>query len=140
VQVQTGVVRGREVVCDMFIPYHFYPVATLAKPTTIISHSHAILTWRRNQIKIMNTPAKGPCLSIIASRALSQPIHSHLMAFCPTMDLLAVVTHEERVEVHRLNGQRAFGLQRKSQSIKVESLCWKYNGTGLNFLYFSLST
>lgn len=85
---------------------------------------------KENQIKTMNTHAKGPCLSVIASRTLSQPIYPHLMSFCPTMDLLAVVTHEERVEVHRLNGQRAFGLQRKSQGVKVESLCWKYNGIG----------
>jgi anaphase-promoting complex subunit 4 len=45
------------------------------------------------------------------------------------MDLLAVVTIEERVEVYRISGQRAFGLQRKIQDVKVESICWKYNGS-----------
>jgi anaphase-promoting complex subunit 4 len=44
------------------------------------------------------------------------------------MDLVAVVTEDERVDVLRFNGQRAFGLQRKDDSVKVGSICWKYNG------------
>jgi anaphase-promoting complex subunit 4 len=62
------------------------------------------------------------------------------MSFCPTMDLLAVVTIEERVEVYRLSGQRAFGLQRKIQGVKVESMCWKYNGRLLSFQSFASSS
>ncbi|EKG12239.1 hypothetical protein MPH_10646 [Macrophomina phaseolina MS6] len=44
------------------------------------------------------------------------------------MDLVAVVTQEETLDVYRFNGQRAFGLKRKSFESKVDSICWKFNG------------
>lgn len=47
------------------------------------------------------------------------------------MDLIAVVTDEENVDVYRINGQRAFGLKRKSEEITVETLSWQWNGAGL---------
>ncbi|KAJ9638240.1 hypothetical protein H2199_006927 [Coniosporium tulheliwenetii] len=43
------------------------------------------------------------------------------------MDLIAVVTKEEQLDVYRLSGQRAFGLKRKGQNT-VDSICWKFNG------------
>ncbi|KAK8182382.1 anaphase-promoting complex, cyclosome, subunit 4-domain-containing protein [Phyllosticta citribraziliensis] len=46
------------------------------------------------------------------------------------MDLVAVVTKDENIDVYRLNGQRAFGLKRKMGSA-VESICWKFNGQHL---------
>lgn len=47
------------------------------------------------------------------------------------MDLIALVTEEENVDVYRHNGQRAFGLKRKSEDVTVETLTWQWNGTGL---------
>lgn len=74
-------------------------------------------------------PGEAPSLMLQAEKALPQPIHPNLISYCPTMDLIAVVTREENLDVYRLNGQRAFGLKRKSFESKVDSICWKFNGT-----------
>jgi anaphase-promoting complex subunit 4 len=62
-----------------------------------------------------------------AEKALHQPIHAHLVSYCPTMDLIAVVSQAEQLDVYRLNGQRAFGLKQKPGR-KVDAICWKLNG------------
>ncbi|KAF2672956.1 hypothetical protein BT63DRAFT_382837 [Microthyrium microscopicum] len=66
--------------------------------------------------------------SLIVSKILGQEVQPNLLRCCPTMDLIATVTRDERVEVFRLSGQRAFSVQRKKKDTKVTSLCWKYNG------------
>lgn len=44
------------------------------------------------------------------------------------MDLIALVTDEENLDVYRINGQRAFGLKRKSEDECVDAICWEFNG------------
>jgi anaphase-promoting complex subunit 4 len=66
-----------------------------------------------------------------AEKILLFPIHPHLIAYCPTMDLIAVVTSEENLDVYRLNGQRAFGLKRKSEEVDVDALQWEFNGKSI---------
>ena len=52
-----------------------------------------------------------------------------LLAYCPTMGLIAVVTLEENIEIYRVaNGQYAFGLKRINPNLGVDAICWKYNG------------
>ncbi|QDS77693.1 hypothetical protein FKW77_003762 [Venturia effusa] len=72
--------------------------------------------------------SESPKLLLQAEKILPQPIHPHLIACCPTMDLVAVVNQDEQLNVYRFGGQRAFGLQRRQGSSKVTSLCWKFNG------------
>ncbi|TID17887.1 hypothetical protein E6O75_ATG10532 [Venturia nashicola] len=72
--------------------------------------------------------SESPKLLLQAEKILPQPIHPHLIACCPTMDLVAVVNQDEQLNVYRFGGQRAFGLQRRQGSSKVISLCWKFNG------------
>ena len=53
----------------------------------------------------------------------------NLLAYCPTMGLIAVVTLEDHVEIYRVaNGQYAFGLKRNSPKLSVDAISWKYNG------------
>jgi hypothetical protein len=73
-------------------------------------------------------PPQGPQLLQQAEKILLHPIHPHLITYCPTMDLIALVTHEESLDVYRINGQRAFGLKRKSEEITVDALQWEFNG------------
>jgi anaphase-promoting complex subunit 4 len=68
-------------------------------------------------------------LSLIESKTFAQQIRPELVRCCPTMDLVAYVTSEEKVEVYRFGGQRAFMIQRKDGAFQVQSLCWKYNGS-----------
>ena len=69
-----------------------------------------------------------PALLLHNEKLLLQPAHERFVACCPTMDLIAVVNQEERLDVYRFNGQRAFGLQRRNADATVQSLSWKFNG------------
>ncbi|KAF2466324.1 uncharacterized protein BDR25DRAFT_293734 [Lindgomyces ingoldianus] len=75
----------------------------------------------------MNLPP-GLCLLQQAEKILLRPIHAHLISYCPSMDLIAVVTDEENLDVYRINGQRAFGLKRKNERVRVDALAWKFDG------------
>ncbi|KAJ4360137.1 uncharacterized protein N0V89_000697 [Didymosphaeria variabile] len=78
----------------------------------------------------MDAPV-GPKLLQQAEKILLHPIHPQLISYCPTMDLIALVTDEENLDVYRVNGQKAFGVKRKSDDITVETLKWQWNGAGL---------
>lgn len=67
-------------------------------------------------------------LLLQAENHVARPVYAHLMAYCPTMDMLAVVTEDEELEVYRLNGQLAFSRKRRGGKAKVDSICWKFNG------------
>ncbi len=72
---------------------------------------------------------QGLSVKFRAEKILTQPIHSHLITYCPTMDLVAVVTQDEQLDVYRVEGgQRAFGLKRKSPELTIDQICWKFNG------------
>lgn len=73
--------------------------------------------------------------SLIEARTHGSQIKPDLVRCCPTMDLIAYVTVDERVDVFRFGGQRAFTLQRKEPNVKVSSVCWKYNGIVFFVLY-----
>ncbi|KAF1927161.1 uncharacterized protein M421DRAFT_183292 [Didymella exigua CBS 183.55] len=75
--------------------------------------------------------SSAPTLLQQADKILLHPIHPHLMAYCPTMDLIAVVTTEENLDVYRLNGQRAFGLKRKNEDVAVDTIQWEFNGKSI---------
>ncbi|KAF2261798.1 hypothetical protein CC78DRAFT_341092 [Lojkania enalia] len=76
-------------------------------------------------------PPTGPKLLQQAEKILLRPIHPHLISYCPTMDLIALVTDEESLDVYRINGQRAFCLKRKSSTTTVDSICWEFNGQAI---------
>ncbi|KAF2085557.1 hypothetical protein K490DRAFT_46593 [Saccharata proteae CBS 121410] len=69
-----------------------------------------------------------PEFMLQAEKALPHAVHAQFLSYCPTMDLVAVVTQEEQLEVYRLNGQRAFSHKRKDTDNKVKLICWKFNG------------
>lgn len=70
-------------------------------------------------------------LSLLEARTHASQIKPDMVRCCPTMDLIAYVTVDERVDIFRFGGQRAFTLQRKEPDLRVSSICWKYNGTAL---------
>src|SRR5690242_19252979 len=72
-----------------------------------------------------------PMLLQQAEKVLLHSIHPHLIAYCPTMDLVAVVTTEENLDVYRINGQRAFGLKRKRDDLIVDTIKWEFNGKSI---------
>lgn len=64
----------------------------------------------------------------VAEKVLAQAIKPGLLAYCPTMDLVAVGTQDEQVSVFRLNGQRVFGVGPHTNDSKAIRLMWKPNG------------
>jgi anaphase-promoting complex subunit 4 len=87
----------------------------------------------------MNPPNERQLLQQ-AEKILLHPIHPHLIAYCPTMDLIALVTDEENLDVYRINGQRAFGLKKKSEDVTVDALQWEFNGKSLAISWSDGST
>lgn len=82
-------------------------------------------------IAMTTEPKKERQLLQQAEKILLHPIHQQLIAYCPTMDLIALVTDEENLDVYRINGQRAFGLKRKSEDVTVDALQWEFNGKSI---------
>ena len=67
-------------------------------------------------------------LGLLAENVVHQPVKSDLIAYCPTLDLLALATQDERLYVYRLNGQRVVGAGTKTHAAQVQRIRWKPNG------------
>ena len=50
------------------------------------------------------------------------------LRWCPTMDLLAIVTGDGQLATHRLNWQRLWAISPES---RIQSLCWRPDGKEL---------
>lgn len=64
----------------------------------------------------------------LAEKVVQPAINSAHVAYCPTMDLVALATIDEQVQVYRLNGQKVFGIVSKQTSGQIDQLKWKPNG------------
>ena len=69
-----------------------------------------------------------PILLALCQKQLALAVREDVLATCPTMDLVAVASKDEQLDVYRFNGQRAFGLKRHGDD-KIDSFAWKFNGT-----------
>ncbi|KAF1998389.1 hypothetical protein P154DRAFT_564763 [Amniculicola lignicola CBS 123094] len=101
----------------------------LLSPPAQNKTTHAVTSPAHSLVAMEEPP--GNKLLQQAEKTMLRPIHPHLIAYCPTMDLIAVVTDEENLDVYRINGQRAFGLKRKSKAVSVDAICWEFNGQAI---------
>ena len=67
-------------------------------------------------------------LELLAEKAVNPAVNLWHFAYCPSMDLIALATIDEKVHVHRLNGQKVFGVISKQPGVKVAYIKWKPNG------------
>lgn len=67
-------------------------------------------------------------LNLLAEKIISQPVDGDQLAYCPTMDLLAVGSKDDQVHVFRLNGQRVFGASSGKLALQIRRLHWKPTG------------
>ncbi len=67
-------------------------------------------------------------LNMLAEKIVLSAINAEHLAYCPSMDLIALATIDEQVHVHRLNGQRVFGVANKQSEAKIKGVQWKPNG------------
>lgn len=79
----------------------------------------------KNMISIKHPAAMLDTLSEKAVQPKINPIH---VAYCPTMDLIALATIDEKVHVFRFNGQKVFGITSKDPLAKINQIIWKPNG------------
>ena len=73
-------------------------------------------------------------LNMLAENIVQPAINPQYLTYCPTMDLIAFATIDEQVHVHRLNGQKVFGVTSKQAGNKVSGLKWKPNGMANSLL------
>ncbi|KAM5436283.1 hypothetical protein MferCBS31731_005976 [Microsporum ferrugineum] len=76
-----------------------------------------------------------PALNSVAEKDLSARCKPRMFAYCPNMDLVAIVTEDEQLNAYRLNGQRVFGGayglgedDGKGGLVRAVGLKWKENG------------
>ncbi|CAG8234328.1 unnamed protein product [Penicillium salamii] len=79
---------------------------------------------------------EGPQLTPVGEKTLPAKCKAQTMAYCPTMDLIALATEDEELRVFRLNGQRVFGgsfggdpyLGEDEEDGEIRGMAWKGNG------------
>nr|UPX44851.1 hypothetical protein FAC5L9_14 [Penicillium camemberti] len=79
---------------------------------------------------------EGPHLTPVGEKSLPAKCKPSTLAYCPTMDLIALATEDEELRVFRLNGQRVFGgsfggdpyLGEDEEDGEVRAVAWKGNG------------
>ncbi|KAL4934471.1 putative anaphase-promoting complex component Cut20/Apc4 [Aspergillus undulatus] len=77
-----------------------------------------------------------PQLTPVGEKSLSAKCKADMITYCPTMDLIALVTEDEELRVFRLNGQRVFGgnfkgdpyLDEDDGGGEIRGVRWKDNG------------
>lgn len=65
---------------------------------------------------------------ILTEKTLHHTADPALITYCPSMDLVALVTTDQQVLIYRLNGQRVYGATQKAGKLQVASIRWKPNG------------
>lgn len=69
-------------------------------------------------------------LILKVDKTLPTPVNPKQLAYCPSMNLLALATADEQIDVYRAKGQRVFGVTRDESAGKVTSMQWKPDGKG----------
>jgi anaphase-promoting complex subunit 4 len=67
-------------------------------------------------------------LEVLSEKTLHSTASPDLVAYSPSMDLVAFGTTDQQVLIYRLNGQRVYGAAQKTSGLNVESIAWKPNG------------
>ncbi|KAF4760510.1 hypothetical protein HAV15_005299 [Penicillium sp. str.  len=78
----------------------------------------------------------GPQLTPVGEKSLPAKCKAQAVAYCPTMDLIALATEDEELRVFRLNGQRVFGgsfvgdpyLGEDEEDGEIRGMAWKGDG------------
>ncbi|KAE8350137.1 anaphase-promoting complex component Cut20/Apc4 [Aspergillus coremiiformis] len=77
-----------------------------------------------------------PQLTPVGEKSLPAKCKANTLKYCPTMDLISLVTEDDELRVFRLNGQRVFGGSFKGDPYldddggggEIRKLMWKNNG------------
>lgn len=67
----------------------------------------------------------------LAEKLVQPAVNPQHLAYCPTMDLIALASIDDHIQVYRLNGQKVFGITNKQSVKKVTQIRWKPNGQSI---------
>lgn len=65
----------------------------------------------------------------VGKKTIPEVCKARTLAYCPTMDLVALATENRNLHVFRLNGQRVFGASCEDNDFDIAWVRWKPNGT-----------
>jgi anaphase-promoting complex subunit 4 len=68
-------------------------------------------------------------LKLLSEKALQHAANPCSLAYCPSMDLVALGSTDQQVLVYRINGQRVYSASQKGGSRTVDRITWKPNGS-----------
>lgn len=71
----------------------------------------------------------------LSEKVVQPAVNPSTLAYCPTMDLIALATVDNNIQVYRLNGQRVFGIHNKPASSSVCRIKWKPNGKIIHLVH-----
>jgi hypothetical protein len=100
--------------------------------------NHKSKEWAKSSPTLDNSKMEdGPQLTPVGEKSLPAKCKAGAVAYCPTMDLIALATEDEELRVFRLNGQRVFGgsfggdpyLGEDEEDGEIRGMAWKGNGT-----------
>ena len=77
--------------------------------------------------------------TLLVEKLVQPAVNPRHLAYCPTMDLIALASIDDQISVYRLNGQRVFGITNKQSASKVNQITWKPNGQSSVFSTLSSS-
>ena len=74
--------------------------------------------------------ADAATLELVGSKTLHNPANASLLAYCPSMELVAAGTQDKHVFIFRINVQRVYGAGQKQKytALDAQKLAWKPNG------------
>lgn len=64
----------------------------------------------------------------LAEKLVQPAVNPRHLAYCPSMDLIALASIDEHICVYRLNGQQVFGIANKQSGNGIKQIKWKPNG------------
>jgi hypothetical protein len=67
-------------------------------------------------------------VEVLSEKTLQHAVDPRLISYCPSMDLVALVTTDQQVFIYRMNGQRVYSTLQRAGDLRVESIQWKPNG------------
>lgn len=78
-------------------------------------------------------------LKLLNEHTLHQAILPGLISYCPSMDLIALGTIDNQVQIFRHNGEEVYKSNQRNKDVKLQSLAWKPNGLCPHFSLFAVS-
>ena len=66
--------------------------------------------------------------SFLSEKTVQPSVNPDHLSTCPTMDLVALATIDQKLNVFRLNGQEVLNLKDRHPGSHIDAIAWKPDG------------